>query len=80
MGESRRVAAWQQSKKGPDHTVRLYLTWNPQRKTWILTTIVRVAQREVAFWRTIDTTAALDMDSACMISEAIAREMESWLF
>lgn len=65
---------------GQEPTLHIWLSWDVKHKRWIMTWRTTDGRRMITGWRYVDVTAPIDPQTAEMITDAIAREMRSWLW
>lgn len=63
-----------------EHTCHLWLTWLPGPKKWVLTWSWPSDSRTLYGWRFVDTDVPIEEDTAELLANAVALEMERWLF
>jgi hypothetical protein len=65
---------------GLEPTMHVWLSWDTKHKRWVMTWRTADGARMITGWRYVEVTSPIGPDSAEMITDAIAREMRSWLW
>lgn len=80
MDATQRNAAWVRSHIERGATVIIALHWDETSKLWRIVASHHGTNRVRVHTGRIHTTAAIDVDELKLLSTAIQRECESWLF